>query len=193
MPLHWNFRGEVDGWGGPWQAALLIPALATGVYFLILVLDWGRLDFRAARCMASATKRQVRLLVLLLLGTMHGLILGTALKGGTPRTSLLMACMAGFLVLLGNLMPRLEPNAWVGIRIPPTLENREVWRQTHRRTGRWLVAAGLLGLPLCLVSGSAAHAASLALILAPLGAGVIYAYLLRHRMEAAGTLPPEAP
>ena len=191
--MHWGLRGEVDGWGGPWQAALLVPALATGIYLFILALDWGRLDFRAARRMAPATGRQVRLLVLLLLGTMHGLILGTTLRGGSPRASLLVACMAGFLVLLGNLMPRLEPNAWVGIRIPPTLEDREIWRRTHRRAGRWLVAAGLLGLPLCLVPGPAAHAVSLALILAPLGAGVVYAYLLRHRMEAAGTLPPEAP
>jgi hypothetical protein len=36
------------------------------------------------------------------------------------------------------------------------------------------------------------HALGLGLILAPLVAGVVYAYVLRHRMETAGTLPPEA-
>lgn len=191
--MHWSLHGEVDGWGGPWQAALLLPGLATGLYLLILALDWGRLDFRAARRMAPATARQVRLLLLLLLGTVHGLILGSTLRGLTPGASLLVACMAGFLVLLGNLMPRLEPNAWVGIRIPPTLADREIWRRTHRAAGRWMVATGLLGLPLCLAPGPWAHAVSLTLLLAPLGAGVVYAYVLRHRMEAAGTLPPEAP
>lgn len=82
---------------------------------------------------------------------------------------------------------------WVGIRIPPTLENREIWKRTHRLTGRWLVVAGLVGLPLCLLPGAFAHALGLVLILIPLGAGMIYAYVLRHRMETAGTLPPEAP
>jgi uncharacterized membrane protein len=182
----------VDGWGGPWQAALLLPGLATGLYLLILALDWGRLDFRAARRMAPATARQVRLLLLLLLGTVHGLILGSTLRGGTPGASLLVAFVAGFLVLLGNLMPRLEPNAWVGIRIPPTLENREVWKRTHRMTGRWLVLAGLLGLPLSLVPWASLHVVLLALILVPLGAGIGYAYALRHRMAAGGILPPEA-
>ena len=193
VPLHWDLHGEVNGWGSPWEAALLLPALATGSYLFILVLDWGRLDFRAARGMAAATRRQVRLLILLLLGVLHALILGTTLHGGTPRANLLLACVSLFLVLLGNLMPRLEPNAWVGIRIPPTLENREVWKRTHRLTGRWLVIAGLVGLPLCLLPGSSAHALGLVLILIPLGAGMIYAYVLRHRMETAGTLPPEAP
>lgn len=182
----------MDGWGGPWQAALLLPSLAAGTYLFMLVLDWGRLDFRAARGMTAATRRQVRLLIVLLLGVMHALMLGAAWRGGTPRANLLLACLSVFLVLLGNLMPRLEPNAWVGIRIPPTLESREVWKRTHRWAGRWLVVAGLVGLPLCLFPGPSTHALGLGLILTPLVAGVIYAYVLRHRMETAGTLPPEA-
>lgn len=192
VPMHWDLHGEVNGWGGPWEAALLLPSIATGVYLFILVLDWGRLDFRAARGMTPATRRQVRLLVVLLLGVMHSLILAATLRGGAPRANLLLACLSVFLVLLGNLMPRLEPNAWVGIRIPPTLENREVWKRTHRLAGRWLVVAGLVGLPLCLLPGPSTHVLGLGLILTPLVAGAVYAYVLRHRMETAGTLPPEA-
>lgn len=179
VPMHWNIRGEVDRWGGPWEAALLIPALVTGVYLLILALDWGRLDFKAARGMTAATRRQVRLLTLLLMGTIQGLILGTILSGVTLKGTLILACIALFFIFLGNLMPRLEPNAWVGIRIPPTLESREVWKATHRLGGRILVVGGALLLPVCLLPESLATivflSAAMVLMLIP----VVYAYRLR--------------
>ena len=192
VPIHWGFHGEVNGWSTPWEAAWQLPALATGMYGFILLMDWGGLDFRAARRMAPGTKRQMRLLVLALMAGVQAVILGSALRGSTPGDGLLLAILSLFLVLLGNLMPRLEPNAWIGIRIPPTLENREVWKRPHRMTGRWLVLAGLLGLPLSLVPWTSLHVVLLALILVPLGAGICYAYVLRHRMAAGGILPTEA-
>ena len=36
---------------------------------------------------------------------------------------------------------------WTGICIPPTLENREVWKQTHRFGGKVFVIGGTLLLP----------------------------------------------
>ena len=41
----------------------------------------------------------------------------------------LSVCMGAGVVAYFGL--RAEPNAWAGIRIPPTLENREVWKRTH--------------------------------------------------------------
>jgi uncharacterized membrane protein len=96
-------------------------------------------------------------------------------------------------VLLGNLMPRLEPNAWAGIRIPPTLENREVWKRTHRMCGKWLVVAGLVGIPASLLPERIANGLLLPLILLPLLAAVIYAYWVRHKMDDGGIQTPEAP
>ena len=54
VPVHWNLQGQADRWGSPLEAALLLPALAAGVYLLILAFDWGRMDFKAARAMSPA-------------------------------------------------------------------------------------------------------------------------------------------
>jgi uncharacterized membrane protein len=191
VPTHWNLRGEIDGWGSPLMAALLLPAIATGAYLIILAYDWGRMDIKAARAMAPKTTRQIRMLVVLLLAGMHGLILWTTLRGGTLRSSGLMLLLALFFVCLGNLMPRLEPNAWVGIRIPPTLENREVWKRTHRMAGRWLMMAGLLGVPLSLLPEPIANLLLLPIIVLPLLLATVYAYRLRHRLDHDGTHLPE--
>jgi len=191
VPTHWNLRGEIDGWGSPLMASLLLPAMATGVYLVILAFDWGRMDFKAARDMAPRTTRQVRLLVVLLLVGLHGLILWTTMRGGLLHSSGLMLLLSLFIVGLGNLMPRLEPNAWVGIRIPPTLENREVWKRTHRMGGRWLLIAGLIGVPLSLLPEPLANLLPLLIIVLPLLMATVYAYWLRHHLDQTSSHLPE--
>lgn len=191
VPMHWNIRGEVDGWGGPVVASLLIPGLATAVYLVILAYDWGRLDFKAARAMSPATTRQVRLLTVLLLAALHGSILWTSLHGGVASSSRIWMFISIFFILLGNLMPRLEPNAWAGIRIPPTLESREVWKRTHRMAGRWMMIAGLIGVPTSLLPERIASGLVLSLISLPLLAAVVYAYWVRHKLNGGGTHPSE--
>lgn len=181
VPMHWDFRGQVNGWGSPLAAALVLPGIATAAYGFILALDWGRLDFSAARGMSSSTTRQVRILMLLMMGILHGAILWRAMHGGVASPSGILLVLSLFFIALGNLMPRLEPNAWVGIRIPPTLEDRDIWKATHRRTGPWVVAAGLAGLPLALLPPALANVLLLPLILLPLLGGVVYAYVLRHQ------------
>ena len=178
VPLHWNIHNQVDGWGGPWLATLLLPGIITGTYLLLLAVDWGGLDFRAASRMAPSTKRQFRILILLLVCVLQVIILEATLRG-TLRAGSLFACIWGFLILFGNLMPRLEPNGWAGIRIPPTLENREVWKQTHRFGGKVFVIGGTLLLPTAFLPEPFANIAlllGLALIsLVP----ILYAYRLR--------------
>jgi len=179
VPVHWNLQGQVDRWGTPLEGALLLPALATGVYLLILAFDWGRMDFKAARAMSPSTTRQVRVLLLLLMGMLQVLILGPTLRGGAFSGNLFFVYLFGFFILLGNLMPRLEPNAWVGIRIPPTLENREVWKGTHRFAGRLWVIGGVLLLPTCLLRESLALPICLSGLLLLAFVPMIYAYRLR--------------
>jgi uncharacterized membrane protein len=46
------------------------------------------------------------------------------------------------LISVGNLLPRLRPNAVFGIRTARTLTDRAVWIQTHRLAGYVVVAVG---------------------------------------------------
>lgn len=190
-PMHWNLKGEVDGWGSPLMATLMLPILASVTYLVILAYDWGRLDFKAARAMSQATTRQIRILVLLLMACLQGLILRASMSGGLLRSGWMLLVISLFFVGFGNLMPRLEPNAWAGIRIPPTLENREVWKRTHRLGGRWFMAAGLLGMALSFLPESIANLLTLPLILLPVLVSMVYAYWLRHRLEQDEAHLPE--
>jgi uncharacterized membrane protein len=45
---------------------------------------------------------------------------------------------------LGNYLPNLRPNYFVGIRTPWTLEDAETWRATHRLGGKLMFFGSLL-------------------------------------------------
>ena len=48
------------------------------------------------------------------------------------------------LMVIGNLMPRMRPNWFMGIRTPWTLASESVWRKTHRLGGYCFMAMGVL-------------------------------------------------
>jgi len=51
--------------------------------------------------------------------------------------------------ILGNYLPKLRPNRFVGIRTPWTLKSPEVWMRTHRLFGRIIFIGSLALLPTC--------------------------------------------
>lgn len=47
-------------------------------------------------------------------------------------------------IVLGNYLPKIKPNYFIGIRTPWTLENETVWQKTHRLGGKVFVVMGVL-------------------------------------------------
>ena len=72
---------------------------------------------------------------------------------------------------------------WTGIRIPPTLENREVWKQTHRFGGKVFVIGGTLLLPMAFLPEPYPMISLVAgLVLLSL-IPIVYAYRLRAALS----------
>lgn len=51
-----------------------------------------------------------------------------------------------FFIIIGNYLPKTEPNHIIGIRAPWINKNPEVWRKTNRIAGILFVAAGIINL-----------------------------------------------
>ena len=61
-----------------------------------------------------------------------------------------MAIILGILfMIIGNYLPKTEPNHIIGVRAPWTMNNPEVWRKVHRVSGFVLVLLGLFILITC--------------------------------------------
>jgi uncharacterized membrane protein len=144
IPIHWDIRGEVDGWA-PRGAAFLGPVLSIGLWLILLVLP--RLDPKRENYERfEDTYWLVATSILAFLAVVHVATLGVALGWPVDMPRVILASIGVLLIAMGNYMPRVRPNWWMGIRTPWTLENERVWRDTHRLGGKTFVGAGLLAL-----------------------------------------------
>jgi uncharacterized membrane protein len=188
VPTHWNFRGEVDDYGPRFPYAFFGPLVSAGLWILLPVLR--RVDPRR-RNYERFDDTFWLLLNVLTIGMLylHGLTLAVAL-GYDVNVSRGMLFGLGLLFAgLGNYLPRLRSNWWMGIRTPWTLESEEVWRRTHRLGGRTFVMGGLLCMLAAMLPWRVAPwLAMTGLILAGL-VPVIYSYVIwrQERQQLPGS------
>jgi uncharacterized membrane protein len=93
-------------------------------------------------------------------------------------TRWMLAGVGVMFVVLGNYMPRIRSNWWMGIRTPWTLENEEVWRRTHRFGGRTFVAGGVVTIAASLLLGGRSAWVSLAAMVIAGLSPVVYSYVV---------------
>lgn len=143
VPSHWNLHGQVDGWmEKPW-GPLLQPLAATLVLGVLWVLP--RIDPRRANIERFEQDRRLLInLLILFLAVVEATTLGHALGWPVQVDRVILASIGLLLVGLGNYLPRIRSNWFMGIRTPWTLSSERVWRDTHRVGGRAFVGAGLV-------------------------------------------------
>jgi len=151
IPMHWNIRAEVDRWSSNRLELLILPLFTVAVVALCHVVSW--LDPKLRRNLEN-TDRMKRVLQIFgvafagLFNVVFAVQLSVALGYQIPGGQIIMACILLLLAILGNYLPNLRPNYFIGIRTPWTLENRETWRATHRVGGKLMFFGALLLLVL---------------------------------------------
>lgn len=103
----------------------------------------------------DSTYHYVMVLVAGLMLAIHVMILQATAGQMLDMGRWMLTILFLFFALTGNVMGKLQPNPYMGIRTPWTLGNESVWRKTHEKAGqiwRWGGALGtvacLLGMPL---------------------------------------------
>lgn len=145
LPTHWNFNGEIDGYGHKGWAAFLMP----GIMLALSLIIFGALPrFSPAKFEVESfrsTYGLISVLTIALLGYIHGIILWVSLDQTMEVGRALVGGIMIFFIVMGNYMGKVRRNFWMGIRTPWTLASERVWNETHR-IGAWsFVGAGILG------------------------------------------------
>ena len=73
---------------------------------------------------------------------MSYLIWGTS-RGELVSMQFMFLIIGGLFAVIGNFLPVIPPNRWIGIRLPVTLRDEETWWRVHRFSGPLWVAGGL--------------------------------------------------
>ena len=185
VPMHWNIRGEIDGYGGR-GTLFIMPGVMLGLLGLLSLLPWlSPKQFTLDTF--KATYAQVVLLVTGMMAYIQALILWAASVGNLDMNRSMMGGLCLFFALMGNLMGKVKRNMYVGVKTPWTLASERVWNDTHRLAGRLFVLAGVLGALVCLAFGNmVSFIVSMSLIGVAAIVPVVYSLVHYKRLEKRG-------
>ena len=178
LPVHFDLFGQPDRFAGRDDALILMPAF--GLSLLLLFWAIGRFA-HPQRLAGGVYVMNAVLPVLLAMFLAFQVVLVFQFDFAIVR----VVCwsMAALLIVLGNLMPKSQPNRYGGIRLKATLADPANWAATHRVTGLAMMVAGGLLVVLTLITDQAPilFAGLLAAIILPLLLGVLYSWRLARK------------
>lgn len=142
IPMHWNIDGTVryDPKYTLWMMAALSPVLA------ILFPVMAKIDPRRRNYEKFGGAYQGFMVVMqLFLLTMNGIVISEALNPGRISVSTVVTVGVGLLfVFIGNIMPKVKSNFYMGARTPWTLSDPDVWFKTNRLSGYLFFVSGII-------------------------------------------------
>lgn len=175
IPTHWDMDGQPNGWSSRAFGAWFTPVLLLGMWALVRILP--AIDPKGANYakFGGAFEAIIESLMLFLLG-MHILLLRAGLGQSAPMQRVVPFAVGILLIVVGNLLPRMRPNWFVGIRTPWTLSSDRVWEKTHRFGGRVFVAGGILILLSAFGAPQLASIVLVTVVVLSMAAVLIYSY-----------------
>jgi uncharacterized membrane protein len=186
MPIHWNFRGEVDGWGSP-STSWILPCgmvVLLGVFALLPKLSPKPFDLDSKSWTAYLFVMDV---TMGLMAFIQAVTLWAAISPAkVDVTRPLVGGIMLMLALMGNVLGKIKRNLYMGVRTPWTIASERVWADTHRVAAWWFVGAGLAGSILA-ITPLPVWVALLPLIPAVLWP-VLFSYLRYKELERNGEL-----
>lgn len=191
IPMHWNIAGQIDGYGGKLEGLLMPPALALGIYLLMLLsprIDPGRKSY----ALFTGSYNTIRLAVVTVLAALYG-VTHLTLRGYPIDVATVVPLITGAMLVVLNVMGKIRPNWLVGIRTPWTLSSKMAWVKTHRLGGWLFILSGLGLMAASVVHASWAAMACFGLLILSVVAAYAYSYRVWRddpdKIPPAGTLP----
>jgi uncharacterized membrane protein len=179
VPSHFALDGHANGWQAKALGAWILPGVASGLWLLlrvapaVLPLDWKERAERSPMSLAA-----LAIVVLLSLAQVDSLY--AAFHPQVIMGWAFVVALSVYFVLMGQLMPRVRRNPWLGVRTAWTLSSDENWLRTHRFAGYAMTLGGLAAIGFAFVSPTLAVAAIIGSALSP----VVYSFLLARRLQA---------
>lgn len=142
VPTHWNAHGEIDGWGS--KSILWIIPFATSFLGYTLLSLAPKIDPKGQIKQMGAKFYQLKFIVVLFLAALGLYILYATQQQSMSSPKIIFILLGVFFTALGNYLPSVKPNYFIGLRTPWTLESPTVWKKTHRFAGKLWVIGGLV-------------------------------------------------
>ena len=143
IPVHWGVSESAEVMAGPWFIVLLFPLILLAVQWMMI---W--ISFRDARTKQQNPKAlNIVFWIIPVISVFSSCtIYAGALGGGVQLLRFTPLLMGVLFLVIGNTMPKITPNFYLGIKTPWTFYTEENWHATHRFCGKITVLCGLLAM-----------------------------------------------
>ena len=181
IATHFGVSGEADGYSSKSFAVFGLPFMML-FFHLICVLAT-----KADPKHTNITEGNMKLV--LWITPSISLILcvlcyAYSLNRSVPVTTVIIVFMGMLFVIIGNFMPKVKQNYSLGIKIPPTLHDKENWYKTHRFAGKiWVIGGVIICLTAVFENIFVFMAVTLILVFAP----VVYSYAISSRKDGTSS------
>ncbi len=184
IATHFGVNGP-DRWSGKFFGAWLFPAIAFGIWALLITIP--RIDpHRANYAKFQSAYDTIVIASVLVTVLVQIAVLGSALGWPIRVETMVPLAVGGLFIVIGELLPRSSPTWFFGIRTPWTLSSDTVWHRTHRVGGFLMIVAGLLIMSLAFLRSRAAVYTVIALTAALILATVPYSYFVYRSVGGSG-------
>ena len=141
IPMHWNGSGEIDDWGEKIELIFPLIIVSSVGYFTFLLVP--TLDPKGNFDKMGNKVRDLRYIISVFL-TLLGLFIVYSIQTLNSNPSMVFVIIGLLFSFLGNYFKTIKPNYFIGIKTPWTLENEDVWKNTHIIGGKLWFIGGLL-------------------------------------------------
>lgn len=141
VPTHWNYKGEIDGWGKKSSLILitfLLPALTYIIFTVVPFID----PKKKIKGMGNKFYN-LKFLMTVFMSALAMFILYSVKEQSITNPAFIILAIGILYIILGNYMRTIKTNYFIGIRTPWTLENETVWKKTHALAGKLWFSGGL--------------------------------------------------
>jgi len=142
VPTHWNYKGEIDHWGDKISLLALLFMLPVLTYLLLLIIP--KIDPKKRISLMGGKYQQFKLMLVLFMSALAFVVLYIAKNQSISSPALIYVPIGLLFIGLGNYFKVIQPNYFIGIKTPWTLDNKEVWKLTHVLAGKLWVIGGLI-------------------------------------------------
>lgn len=174
VPSHFNLQGRADGWMSKPAFYAVMGGVVFGIYLLLTFLPAidplkKKIEPRLSVVMS------IRDVLMVFFAALFFLSLQAAHEG-VLRARLLQIVLGLLFVILGNYMPKIPQNWFLGIRTPWTISSARIWKKTHILGGWLFMLAGLIFI----VAGSfgMSNTVPIVAIIAAGGISILYSFYL---------------
>jgi uncharacterized membrane protein len=180
VPIHWNLKGEADGFAAKTNAMLSTLGIMVLLYVTMAFLP--KVDPRKSNYKYFSKSYNIIMNVLLgVFFVVNLFVIFNAIGYDVPMSNMGPLVVGIIFLVLGNYMQQVRSNFFIGIRTPWTLSSDDVWKKTHRAASKIFFFVGLIMMATTFASDMWKETVFIVVITITIIAPYLYSYYLYRK------------